>query len=427
MFELFIIALVLSVFVCFIILIRTIDPNWKDVFNGYVPSKTLFKPGALYTSIGILGATVMPHALFLGSSLATQDRISKSPLPTTFSFPFRFGSRKDCDDPSKFQSPSSKSAEFDDKVIGEEPEPAEPAVRNQGILRRIFYLQPVSETPGHGSPEITEVAAPNQPSGAPTTPVATSSPTDGVDAIAPNLSPSSTTAKKSFWTSYSRHTNNSLEFVKAHLGHAIVDIVMSLLGFAVAINSAILILSSAAFFYSSNMDPDQEIGLFDAHALIRERVGKPAAFLFALALLCSGQSASLTATLAGQVVSEGFIAWRVSPVLRRTFTRLIGLIPATIIAAAMGRHGIDALLIASQVVLSLVLPFVVLPLVVLTSSNEVMTVKSVTTDPQTGEEVVTSQSYSNHWFITGLSYLLWFVIVVANAYVLVSLAMGKGG
>ena len=133
-----------------------------------------------------------------------------------------------------------------------------------------------------------------------------------------------------------------------------------------------------------------------------------AAFIFALALLCAGQTASITATLAGQLVSEGFIEWRVSvralppdamtrdpfahpcsssfsrrqPFLRRIITRLIGLIPSVVVAIAVGRPGIDTLLVASQVALAIVLPFVAAPLIWLTSSKSVMSVRKPAPDEQ---------------------------------------------
>ncbi|KAG9012163.1 hypothetical protein FRB90_006834 [Tulasnella sp. 427] len=156
-------------------------------------------------------------------------------------------------------------------------------------------------------------------------------------------------------------------WIRTHLNHATVDIVLSLFCFAITINSAILIVAATSFYYRHNAG--EGVGdLFAAYALIKEYVSKGSAFLFAFALLCAGQSASITATLAGQVVSEGFLRWKLSPFLRRLVTRLISMTPAIIVSVALGRRGLDTLLIASQVVLSIVLPFVVFPLVFFTSS-----------------------------------------------------------
>ena len=92
-----------------------------------------------------------------------------------------------------------------------------------------------------------------------------------------------------------------------------------------------------------------------------------ASILFAVALLCSGQNATLTGTLAGQIVMEGFINLRLRPWLRRLITRLIAIIPAVIVVALYGERGTGQLLILSQVILSLQLSFAVFPLVMFTS------------------------------------------------------------
>ena len=94
--------------------------------------------------------------------------------------------------------------------------------------------------------------------------------------------------------------------------------------------------------------------------------------LFAVALLCSGQNATLTGTLAGQIVMEGFINLRLRPWLRRLITRLIAIVPAIIVIALYGERGTGPLLILSQVVLSLQLPFAVFPLVMFTSDRHKM-------------------------------------------------------
>ena len=94
--------------------------------------------------------------------------------------------------------------------------------------------------------------------------------------------------------------------------------------------------------------------------------------LFAVALLCSGQNATLTGTLAGQIVMEGFVNIRLRPWLRRLITRLVAIVPAVIVVALYGERGTGALLILSQVILSLQLPFAVFPLVSFTSDRRKM-------------------------------------------------------
>ena len=140
--------------------------------------------------------------------------------------------------------------------------------------------------------------------------------------------------------------------------------------FALFINAAILVMS-AATFHGSGHDNVADIG--DAYQLLSPLLGTGAAsILFAVALLCSGQNATLTGTLAGQIVMEGFINLRVRPWLRRLVTRLLAIIPAIIVVALYGERGTGALLIASQVVLSLQLSFAVFPLVLFTSERAKM-------------------------------------------------------
>jgi len=241
-----------------IIVISKIDVNWGKAFEGFLPSKYLVKSGALYTcklyslnfatmftlcrvAVGILGATVMPHSLFVGSALATQDRIS---------------SGSDLEEEDILSSPGSS------KVASEE-ELFQPPSRFQ----RATYA-------------IKEYLA--------------------VSFRKPPASAYSTRAQR-----HEDRENKKYAHVKAHIYHGIVDIVINLLGFAVVINSlsvlviffctllgilrlilahSILILASAVFYYrdgpnapgDSPSGSDSPAGLFDAYDLIRERVGKGA-------------------------------------------------------------------------------------------------------------------------------------------------------
>src|SRR5206468_8708010 len=139
---------------------------------------------------------------------------------------------------------------------------------------------------------------------------------------------------------------------------------------ALFINAAILVMS-AAVFHGSGHEAVADIG--DAYKLLSPLLGTSmASILFAIALLCSGQNATLTGTLAGQIVMEGFINLRLRPWLRRLITRLIAIIPAIIVVVLYGERGTGPLLILSQVVLSLQLPFAVIPLVIFTSDRAKM-------------------------------------------------------
>ena len=139
---------------------------------------------------------------------------------------------------------------------------------------------------------------------------------------------------------------------------------------ALFINAAILVMAAAVFHGTGHQDV-ADIG--DAYQLLSPLLGTTmASVLFAVALLCSGQNATLTGTLAGQIVMEGFINIRLRPWLRRLITRLIAIVPAIIVVAMYGERGTGPLIILSQVVLSLQLPFAVFPLVAFTSDPHKM-------------------------------------------------------
>ncbi|CAG8534405.1 79_t:CDS:2 [Ambispora gerdemannii] len=148
------------------------------------------------------------------------------------------------------------------------------------------------------------------------------------------------------------------------------------LAFALFVNSSILIVAAANFYYTSN---DVEVAdLFDAYDLLCKYLGQVAGFLFGLALLIAGQSSTLTGTMAGQVVMEGFLGLKLRPWLRRLVTRGLAIIPALTIAIIKGGSGLNSMLVASQVALSLQLPFAVIPLVYFTSSKKIMKIDSQT-------------------------------------------------
>lgn len=137
--------------------------------------------------------------------------------------------------------------------------------------------------------------------------------------------------------------------------------------FALFINAAILIVAAATFYRSGHHDV---VEIQDAYKLLSPLLGVGAAStLFAVALLASGQNSTLTGTLAGQIIMEGFLRLRLPPVLRRLITRLLAIVPAVIVTALLGESGTARLLILSQVILSLVLSFAVVPLVMFTSDK----------------------------------------------------------
>jgi manganese transport protein len=179
---------------------------------------------------------------------------------------------------------------------------------------------------------------------------------------------------------------------------ATLDSTLALL-FAFFINAAILILASATF----NQTGHQEVAdIGDAYRLLSPLLGTTlASTLFAVALLASGQNSTITGTLAGQIVMEGFLNIRLPAWLRRLITRLIAIIPAVIVTAMYGEKGAGSLLILSQVILSLQLSFAVVPLVYFTSQRTKM-----------GE-------FANGKVLAGTAWLVATVIMGLNVWLLV--------
>jgi manganese transport protein len=151
--------------------------------------------------------------------------------------------------------------------------------------------------------------------------------------------------------------------------YSIIDSTMAL-GFALFINAAILVLGAAAF-HTRGLNEVADIA--EAYKLLSPVLGAGlASTLFALALLASGQNSTLTGTLAGQVVMEGFVELRMKPWMRRLVTRTLAILPAVLVIGIAGEGKVTSLLILSQVVLSFQLPFAVIPLVKFTSERSKM-------------------------------------------------------
>ena len=171
--------------------------------------------------------------------------------------------------------------------------------------------------------------------------------------------------------------------------------------FAFFINAAILILASAAFHKSGHVGV-ADIG--DAYRLLAPLLGSAlASTLFAVALLASGQNSTITGTLAGQIVMEGFLDIRLRPWLRRLLTRGIAIVPAIVVTAFQGERGTVDLLLLSQVILSLQLPFAVIPLVQFTNDPKKM------------------GAFANRPWLVAASWCTAAAIVALNAWLLIGL------
>ncbi|KAK4703241.1 metal iron transporter, partial [Phenoliferia sp. Uapishka_3] len=405
LFELVIGLLVLAVLGSFVALLVKVSPVWRKVFHGYVPGPGIIRGGGLYIAVGILGATVMPHAMFIGSKMACMRRLK----------------------PEQYEVTSSISFKDDDETIRvEEFQPSGRPRRSMSLTNRgpsIHLPQPISlgQFSVHERRLTPEERRAEDENGG-----KTSSEKGGKE-----------------------RTKPTLECVKAHLGHAVADIAGSLLGFAVLINSAILILAAAVFYYGEGKSSsgDGISDLFDAYALIKAYVGPAFGYIFAVALLAAGQSASLTVTLSGQIVSEGFLQWRTKPWKRRLITRSIGIVPSLAVAIAVGRDGVSNLLVGSQVALSIILPFVLGPLILLTSSHGIMSLPNAPSPPPIPITRLTTArtpkecfkklnpfrrriapsgwvSFASSPWVIWLAWAVWSTIVIANVFAIVDLARG---
>jgi manganese transport protein len=149
------------------------------------------------------------------------------------------------------------------------------------------------------------------------------------------------------------------------------------LNIAFLVNAAILVLAATVFFKTGRTDVAE---IKDAHQLLQPLLGTHLApFLFAIALIAAGQSSTVTGTLAGQIVMEGYLKLRLNPMFRRLLTRLLAIIPAVITISMFGEEEVDKLLIFSQVVLSMQLGFAIIPLIHFCSDKTRMGIYAINT------------------------------------------------
>lgn len=184
---------------------------------------------------------------------------------------------------------------------------------------------------------------------------------------------------------------------KMAIKFATIDSTISLF-LAFFVNAAILIVAAATFHSTGYQDVAD---IFDAHKLLAPLLGSSlASIFFAVALLASGQNSTLTGTLAGQIVMEGFLNIKLKPWLRRLITRLIAIVPALIVAILYGEKGTTDLLVLSQVILSMQLSFAVIPLVMFTNSKAKM------------------GDFANSLFLKIIVWLITAIILILNLYLL---------
>jgi metal iron transporter len=235
------------------------------------------------------------------------------------------------------------------------------------------------------------------------------------------------------------------------MNYSIIECAFCLFTFALFVNSAILITAGASLYDLPGDDVDSD--LFSIHDLLSKSIAPVAGTIFMLALLLSGTSAGIVVTIAGQMVSEGQLRWTIKPWMRRLITRSISITPSIIIAGAVGREGLSAALQASQVCLSVILPFVSAPLIYFTCRSKIMSVWTEdrivppsTTNEKTDEanknSMATMQTTElgnrlgsgvtggfvimrNNWMMALCAFVIWLIVVVMNVAMLVLVGMGK--
>ncbi len=194
---------------------------------------------------------------------------------------------------------------------------------------------------------------------------------------------------------YEEHEEGKREAVKFATYDSMIALTI-----AFFVNASILIVAAAAFYTTGHTDVTE---IEDAYYLLAPVLGVSfAGILFGVALLAAGQNSTITGTLAGQIIMEGFLKWRIKPWLRRIITRLIAIVPALAVIIFFQDYGLGKLLILSQVILSIQLPFIVIPLVRFSGNASLMGV------------------FRNGKILASVSYVIATVLVVLNGWLIYS-------
>jgi len=201
-----------------------------------------------------------------------------------------------------------------------------------------------------------------------------------------------------------RKIDRNVKGIRKSIFYNFIDSVVAL-NAAFFVNASILILAATTFYYTGHQGVAK---IEDAHSLLAPLLGSSVApVLFAIALIAAGQSSTVTGTLGGQIVMEGYLKLRLNPWIRRLLTRLIAITPAVLVIGIMGEERVDALLVLSQVILSLQLGFAVIPLIHFVSDRKTM-----------GE-------FAIGWKIKILAWLVAAILVYLNGHLVVDFIAEK--
>ncbi|KAL3231655.1 Manganese transporter SMF1 [Nakaseomyces bracarensis] len=339
MFEMFVALLVVGVCICFAVELAFIPKTTsaRKVFRGFVPSGQMFEHNGIYTAISILGATVMPHSLFLGSALVQ---------PRLLEYDVNNGNYSMLAEESEKEN---KESVMDDRYFNYKP---------------------------------TRAA------------------------------------------------------IRYCMKYSMIELALTLFTLALFVNCAILVVAGSTLYGSPEA---ADADLYTIHDLLSKTLAPIVGTIFMLALLLSGQSAGIVCTMAGQIVCEGHIHWKMKPWQRRLITRAISLIPCLVISISLGKEALSKALNASQVVLSIVLPFLVAPLIYFTCNKKIMQTEITVNDVDEGEETNTDDgtelengqttkvvTMANNWVVTVISIIVWIFLSVLNVYAIIQLGITHG-
>lgn len=382
-FEVVVTMLVFSTCLCFILeLFKSEFPDngLTEIIKGFLPiNKQIFQEqNALFLSCGIVGSTVMPHSLFLGSALV-QSRLKE--------YDINHGYAVDDDDDDGSSIKNHVSHADTSTVDGV----------NQDFRSTINKFRSIS---------------------------------DGGN-LANKYRP-------------------SYEAIQYCLKYSYWELCLSLFLIAVFVNAAILIVAANSLYGKPDAD---EADLLSIYRMLSHYINPAAGLIFALSMLFAGQSAGIVCTMAGQIVSEGFINWSLKPWIRRIITRILAIIPVLIFISILGPEGVSKIMNSSQVVLSFILPLVSAPLIWFTCDQKYLVVydtsESLPSDvnentallastssiyssqdsnpdnrPQPPPVVVTRHTFENGLPLAIASAITWLVITGLNIYLIIAFANG---
>lgn len=298
-FEVMVSLLVGATCMCFIVELFKCDfapGSLGRIIDGFLPINIeIFKESnALFLSCGIVGSTVMPHSLYLGSSLV-QSRLKDYDLKN-----------------GHIQGTINSDGEYE--------------TQSSQILDSSSDPFPLTHSKFLQMSDSTRLGRKYRP---------------------------------------------SYGAIKYCLTYSYTELILSLFLIAVFVNSAILIVAGSTLYGKPDAD---DADLLSIYEMLSHYISPAAGLVFALSMLFSGQSAGIVCTMAGQIISEGFINWSFKPWVRRIITRVLAIVPVVLVITALGREGVSTIMNLSQVVLSFILPAVSAPLIWFTSSRKYMTV-----------------------------------------------------